>query len=345
WNLVASLEVVFSRSLNEVIYRNINLKNAGSLNPELSGDRRPLYGVYMSSPLWNPGRGHWAYSRHDTSFTSVILLSNADVGSSLHNTLQIQREPDGDGVFLSVAYTNGSARDVNSGISDQAYAQWRYNPAFDPNNPRVEYSAFDRKHKVVAAASYRFEWSHGWAATLGAVYTGLSGQPFSYVYDGDLNGDGEPFNDLFYVPGRASELLLIGGDGMPVDPRDTGYTQLFTFIQQDEYLSARRGNVVERNGARTPWSDQLDVRAALEIPLANGRRLEVHAELFNVLNLIDPDLGIVHYAPSSIIPIMRLYDIDPIGRPRFQWARRDGPLVPESMTSRWRLRLGMRYTL
>jgi len=48
------------------------------------------------------------------------------------------------------------------------------------------------------------------------LYTGQSGLPFSYVYGGDVNGDGYPglggsfdlFNDLFHLPARVSEAPM-----------------------------------------------------------------------------------------------------------------------------------------
>ncbi len=123
------------------------------------------------------------------------------------------------------------------------------------------------------------------------------------------------------------------------------YDELFALIDGDEYLSAHRGLVVERNGARTPWSDQIDLRLAQEMPLGGTQHLEVFAELFNFLNLVNPALGVVRTVPYQIMPLLRLYDIDPIGRPRFQWRPRNDPLVPESIASRWRLRLGIRYVL
>lgn len=345
WDIVASLEVVFSRSINEVVYRNINLKRHGEVNPEMSGDRRPTFGFYNSGVLWDPGSGRWEYSRYSKDFTSVILLSNADGGSSLNNTIQLQRKPNGAGLFFSAAYTYGNTKDINSGTSDQAYAQWKYNPAYDPNRPQVNYSAFDREHRIVLAASYRFAWGSGWAATLGAVYTGLSGQPFSYVYDGDINGDGELYNDLFYVPGTSKEQLFVGADGQILNWTDTTYMRFMEFILNDPYLSAHRGRVVERNGARTPWSHIVDVRLAVELPVAEGHSLELHGELFNLLNLLDPAKGIVRVAPAGIVPILQLHNLDPIGRPQFRWAGgRETPLVPEVLGSRWRVRFGMRYT-
>lgn len=329
WNLVASFESVFSRTLNGVVFRNINLKPTRTMKymgPEIvtpeSGDERLIFG------------------RNDERFTNVILMTNATSGTTTFHTLQIQRRPDGTGLFASLAYSYGSTKDLNSGIWDNAYDQWRYNPAIQPNEPKTDYSAFDRTHRVTAAFSYQHEWFPGFVTTFGMAYTGISGSPFSYVYDGDLNGDGESLNDLFYIPGQYSEIILWGelGQLLLTDP---AYNELFKFIAEDEYLSTHRGQVAERNGARTPWVHQLDMRLAQGVPMAGSHRLEFSAEILNVLNLLNPSWGRVQTVPHQVVPVLRTMGI---GSTAFLWAPRTTPLVPEPLLSRWRLRLGVRYS-
>lgn len=83
----------------------------------------------------------------------------------------------------------------------------------DPNNPLRTASNFDRPHKLVL--SLYGAPIPGWERTeLSLLYTGQSGLPFSYVYRGDMNGDGYPAlgpafdrnNDIIYVPNSASEV-------------------------------------------------------------------------------------------------------------------------------------------
>ena len=66
---------------------------------------------------------------------------------------------------------------------------------------------------------------------------------------------------------------------------DEAYNQLFKFIAEDEYLSTHRGRVAERNGARTPWIHQLDLRVAQFLPLTGSHRLEVTA----ARDVVEPD--------------------------------------------------------
>lgn len=335
--MLLTFEGVYSRTLNGVQFKNINLKPAGNLNPANAGSDRPMYGSSLTD-------AQWVYSRNDSRFTDVIVMSNGSAGSSSFLTVQLQRQPDNEGTFASLAYSFGDTRDLNSGNWDNAYDQWRYNPAERPNEPRLDCSAFNRAHRIAAGMSYRHQWSDACATTLGIVYTGFSGTPFSYVYDGDLNGDGESLNDLFYVPTNGNEILLINEDNDLTIPSDPKYNELFNYIMHDEYLSMHRGQVTERNGARAPWTHQLDMRLAHTVPLGRIGNLEVHAELLNVLNLIDGSWGLVQYVPYQIVPILQFYKLDVRGRPWFRWAPRTTPLVSDPLLSRWRLKFGIRYS-
>jgi hypothetical protein len=275
------------------------------------------------------------YKRNDDRFTDAMLMSNANDGSTTFLTLQLEHRPVGNGLFASLGYSTGSMQDINSGAWDNAYDQWRYNPAIHPNEQELNFSNFDRTHRLMAAFSYQREWWSGAPTTIGVIYTGVSGTPYSYVYDGDMNGDGESFNDLFFIPGQYSEIKLYDDEGNQLLYTDDAYNQLFKFIAEDEYLSTHRGRVAERNGARTPWIHQLDLRVAQGLTLTGSHRLEVSAEVLNMLNLLKASWGLVQTVPNHVVPILR---------PGFRWAPRTTPLVPEPLLSRWRLRLGVRYS-
>jgi hypothetical protein len=331
-DFVLSFEGVFSRTLNGVVFKNVNLRCVDTM-------------MYSHSDIPGSGDMRYVFGKNDNRFTDAILMSNATVGSTTFSTIRVERRPDGNGLFASVAYSYASTMDLNSGAFDNAYDQWRYNPANQPNDPIVNYSSFDRRHRITAAFSYQHEWSPGFLTTFGMIYSGISGSPYSYVYDGDVNGDGESFNDLFYVPGSPLEVALwgiIGADGQMgrLAYSDPTYNKLFKFIGEDEYLSTHRGRVAERNGARTPWVHQLDMRVAQCVPLVGTDRLEVSAELLNVLNLLNPAWGLVQTVPNNVVPILRA----DTGSKYFQWAPRTSPWVPEPLLSRWRLRVGVRYS-
>jgi hypothetical protein len=273
-------------------------------------------------------------------------MSNGKGGEASFVTVQLQRRPVMSGSFASLAYSFGSTKDLNSGTWDNAYDQWRYNPAEQPNVSSLNFSAFDRTHRVVAAFSYNHEWSPGFTTSFGMVYTGISGMPFSYVYDGDVNGDGESLNDLFFVPSNSTQIFLVNSDGELTMPWDPAYFQLFDFIAHDAYLSSRRGKVCERNGARGPWSHQLDLRLAQTLALGeDGGRCEIELQLLNLPNLLNPAWGHVYYVPYQVAPVLQFFKMDTITRPWYRWAPRTSPLIADPLLSRWRVRLGMKFSV
>ena len=342
WDLELSLEGVYSRTLHGVVFQNINLKETGATNPQINywdraGDSWPVYG-------YSRANARWEYARNDNRFTDVMYMSNGNNGSTTFLTAQIQRRPGPEGIFASLAYSFGSTEDLNSGTWDNAYDQWRYNPAHLPNEPILNYSAFDRTHRIALAFTLRQEWVPGYETTFGLLYTGVSGTPYSYVYDGDVNGDGESLNDLFYIPGQYSEVLFAGGDGQLLPPSHGSYNLFFAFIANDEYLSGHRRQTAERNGARTPWTHQLDLRLAQTLPVIGDHHLEIHAELLNALNLVNASWGLVQMVPYQRVPVLRFVRMDERRRALFNWGPRTTPLEPDPLLSRWRLRIGIKYT-
>ncbi len=74
----------------------------------------------------------------------------------------------------------------------------------------------------------------------------------SYVFSGDMNGDGFSGNDLIYIPRDTSEMNFVqfthtNGRVFTAAEQATAFE---AYIQQDEYLSSHRGQYAERGGAK-----------------------------------------------------------------------------------------------
>jgi len=68
--------------------------------------------------------------------------------------------------------------------------------------------------------------------------------------------------------------------------------QFYAFIQRDDYLSEHQGKVAGRNGAHSPWVNELDLAFRQEIPgLFKGNKGELRLDLFNVLNMVNKRWG------------------------------------------------------
>jgi hypothetical protein len=287
-------------------------------------------------------------------------VKNTDLGSNANITVQLQRQNPADGLFTNFAYTWGQAKDIGGSNSTTASSGWRFNPTQgDPNTPELAYADNDRRHRIMATVSYRFDWSQwfstgleGWGTTVGLFYNGLSGTPFSYYVVGDVNGDGLSDNDLAYIPKDENDIILMNSAGTAVLPKtDPAYAQLMTFINNDDYLKSHKGQISERNGARTPWIQELDLRITQEIPTFSGQKLEVLFDVLNLTNLLNSKwgwqrwVGLNNYTPLYSFTSVDVTPTSPdYGKPRYIWTNPSDPNVPNNLPSRWSAQLGIRYT-
>ena len=110
-------------------------------------------------------------------------------------------------------------------------------------------------HRIVASASYKFNYLKHGATTIGLFYEGQAGSnPFSYVVNGDLNGDGNGSSDLMYIPKRGSDVnftsytATVNGIGYTYTAQQQA-AALEQFINNSPYLSKHRGEYADRNAA------------------------------------------------------------------------------------------------
>ena len=142
---------------------------------------------------------------------------------------------------------------------------------------------------------------------------------------------------------------------MPSGPDDVIITngtweQLDEFISNDAGLDAARGRIVGRNASIAPWSHTLDVKIAQDIPIKNTK-IQITLDILNLVNLFDRNSGVVKYARfGTLDPIDYIGLDEATGKPIYAL---DGLITdPEnndkfdisSGLSRWRARLGLRFT-
>jgi hypothetical protein len=368
FDIVASVEAIFSWTQNDVYYQNINLSGVQSNNgitPNgiITAENRQVWGTISATT----GKYSTTGVKVNSNFTAAYLVKNTNQGSNSNITVQLQRQNPSDGLIANLAYTWGVSKDVGGTNSTTASSGWRFNPTQgDPNTPPLTYSDYDRRHRVLATASYRFDWSKwiapnmaGWGTTVGLFYNGLSGTPFSYLVLGDINGDGNggslsSINDLAYIPKDANDIILVSSAGAVLPKTDPAYQQLMDFIENDSYLKEHKGQIAERNGARTPWFGEVDLRISQDIPTISGQRVEVFFDVLNVMNLLNNKWGWQKWVgTNNTTPLYSFnsFDVNPAspgyGKPRYVWTNPADPNVPNdtgARPSRWAAQFGVRYT-
>jgi hypothetical protein len=106
-------------------------------------------------------------------------------------------------------------------------------------------------------------------------YEGRTGQPYSYVYSGDLNYDGFSGNDLVAVPTGPDDPRF-DFSGMSQAQRDA----YFTYITNSG-LSHYAGGYAPRNAFTTPWQNRLDLRFVQDLPAIRNTKVQFFADFIN----------------------------------------------------------------
>ena len=157
----------------------------------------------------------------------------------------------------------------------------------------------------------------------------------------DANADGIGANDPIYIPADASDMSW---SGTPEEQAAKAAT-FEEFIEGEECLGDQRGSIMERNSCRDSWQTSLNARLSTAIPTFGGQQFEIIVDMFNVLNFIDGDWGIVRQtALFEQLNALSVTGYDTVNdRPIYNLnlPARERAQVNES---RWRLQLGGRYT-
>ncbi len=176
-------------------------------------------------------------------------------------------------------------------------------------------------------------------SSVSLFYNGQYGRPYSIGFSGDANGD-VASQDLLFVPATADQVIVSGGT----------WEQLNTFLSNDPAASQYRGQIMPRNAARSPWSNQLDFRYALTVPTGGRTKAEITFDVFNLLNLLNKDWGwmytagfpgfasLVRYGGIDTATGKMKYDISTITSSTFA-----GTFYRDDLRSRWQAQLGARF--
>ena len=344
-NWAVTLEGNFSKEINAVYFDNVNLPSTGI--PLAGADNRLRY---SASQIYSGAGGT---SLSNPNISDVIVMKNASKGYAYFVTLQLQKS------FKNfnggIAYTYSQSKTINDG-STIAQSSWRDRPTTgNPNNSDISNSNFYQPHRVITYGTYRKEYAKHFATSMGFTFEAAANGTASYVYNGDLTNNGAGGNNsLIYIPRNKGEIVLV--KSTTADPRTTDqmWAQLDNFITQDKYLSTRRGQYAERNGAIAPYIKRLNLNITQEFFVITKNKtkhtIKATFDIFNVGNLINREWGVGRTFNNSAI--LRYVGVNTDGKPAFTFPYLDNtnqvPLVNSyrddtGTSSRWQGQIGLRY--
>jgi hypothetical protein len=334
WGIRATAEVLWSKTLEDVYYQNVNKKPTGT------------------SPL----DGRPTYASIASTIGNAYFLTNTKKGNETTETIQINKLYKN--FTFTGSYAHQSAKSVGEGNSSTASSQWQFGfiTRGDIFTPELSASTFQVKHRFNIATTYSLNTgplSHNF----GLYYVAQAGNPYSLLLGGDPNRDGSGNNDLLFIP---TSLILCPAtsNGAPnaTAPCRTsgGATQtaldptLFSTFLSSVGLNPGSGTAPKRNSLQQPWTRRLDFHYEIGLPPLWRTRVLVQADVLNLMNLFDKNSGVEKFVNNNTYMAVTYSGQDPTsGKPVYRETAA-GRLTPgnqfstANLGSRWQGRLGLR---
>jgi hypothetical protein len=323
--LVATAELVYTKTVKDILYKNLNWIPTGATLPD----------------------GTVQLKKFDTTLNDVMLLTNTNQGSAWQVALKVER-PFRNGFYASGSYLYGRAYSINDGTSSVARSNWLTDPTgIDMNNPPLAISNHDPGHRVNFTATFPIPLWKGLRSSASVYYNGQSGRPYSLGFNGDMTGYGTSGTYFqLYVPATSSSVVIYSS----TTGQTATWDQLAAFLGSDPSAMNSKGVILPRNNGRAPWNNEVDFRYAINVPTGGKTKAEVTFDVFNFMNLLNKNWGWQYWAPFPGIAKMIGYggidattglmklNLSTINSPTFL-----GTFTRDDLRSRWQAQLGVRF--
>lgn len=349
FGIIGTLEGIYTKTLEDILYKDLNLAPA-TTTLVMGNTTRPFYGAKIN-----------------TTYSSIYALSNTTKGYSYNIALTLSRVFSA-GWYASLSYGLGHSYGVNDGTSSTAASNYRYAYNINGlNNLDQTRNNYDQGSRIIGYVGKKFKYGR-FSTTVGLVYSGQSGQPFSYVLYGDVNGDdgSTPSKlstaggaDLMYLPTDASQFVATKTFGSGSSAVTMTGAQQFaafqTYMNSDKYLRDHIGKNTARNGDRLPWENHFDLKVEEAVAFYKQHTLSIMATVFNVGALLSKNWGHAYYLSNQEAQPLDVdhfvVQADGTVKPYFYYNPAFGlnnythkPWQYADFLSRWSMQLGVRYS-
>ncbi|SHF86500.1 TonB-dependent receptor [Pedobacter caeni] len=332
------LEAIYTKNIKDVLFQQLNVQD----NPTYYG-----YDKAQQQPVYS--------GTVDQRFSNTYLLSNTSKGYRYSLTGSISKNI-AEVLQASVAYTYGQSKDLSNGVRNSMESNWQLNQSLVPNNPVLANSNFDIRHRIVSTISYNKIWNKAGRTNISLFFSAQSGSPFTYgIVNNSIQGLPQQVS-LAYIPTREESLRYFGdrNTGGMLHTAQQQADAFNAYIDGDDYLSSRRGQLTERNKGRTPWNLQADLHLSHDLYVTGDKKrfITLTADVMNLTNLISKNWGIQYFSPntfnstSSVGLTQELFppQQNPGGYPLYQFNAPGKPYSVDYYGSRSQVQFGLRYT-
>ncbi len=308
-----------------------------SYTKDINGAHVQNWGLNQPTSTLNGVDNRPIYKASDKG-NNAYVFTNSDKGRTLNASFKAQKSFE-DGLYLMAAYNYLNSKDVNSIEAEITGDAFDFNPTLgNANDATLAYSKYGDTHRIIGVASKTWQYgsSDQWGTTLSTFFEYAQGGRFNYTYAGDINNDGSSLNDLIYIP-TTTEVNQMQFSG-------AGQAAAFeSFIQQDSYMSGRRGSYAERYGALAPWRGKWDMKFIQELKVSKTNAIQFSIDVLNIGNLVNSNWGLVQQ-PNAVQPIG--VSVDGTGTPTYTFNSdlTKTFVYDASLLSRWQMQFGLRYS-
>ncbi len=216
-----------------------------------------------------------------------LLLTNSTKGRAWFATARFAKEF-GD-LSIDGSYTRSNVKDVAALTSSTAASNYAQNAFSDPN-----FSAYGRSiYEYTDQWKFGIDYKH---AFFGENETRLSlfgeyrsGRPYSVTLLDNSGGRGTTFGTVGNLGNMLAYIPTVGDTRVSFD--SAASEAAFNTLVDTLGLGKYRGRILPKNSQTSPDFFKVDVRVSQELPALFGSKLELFADIENVLNLIDSDWG------------------------------------------------------
>ncbi len=300
------------------------------IDPLRAGCSARIVGTGGNNPQWT-GVSPACFNSANSTLQEFLQLTNGPSFEAHNASLILTKRfskgiiTDGGSVNVNFGYAftdsqqSPNARDATAGSFFDGTA------AFDPQNLGVSQSGFETRHNFTMSMAFQEEFIEDYKTSFGFFFRASEGRPYSLVYDDATptfrGSQSAEENILAYIPTGANDPniapAIFNSSGVRTGGSDPAAVAAFIDALQNGVpigTTGRRqqlncnftpGQTVERNQCRNPWVFDLDLRISQELPFLGKLtgikkdRIELFADVVNVLNLIDDEANSVRTLGGS----------------------------------------------
>ena len=281
-----TVEGIFNKTINAVCISDWAIPSVGGFSRFNGVDNRPLYPAGFRTN------------------TKAFVLENTSKGYGWSANITVNAQPT-EWISLMAAYTHQVNKEITGMPGSAAESAFTYVPTVEgPNNIKLHNSQYVTPDRVVASATIHDKSGNHYSF----IYeTWRGGYNYSYMLTNDMNSDGYAY-DAVYVPTDAEVQK-----GLFRFASDDDAQRFMDFVHNDGYLKNRQGEYAEAYSVYSPWVHRLDFGYKHDFKLQLGKtthRLQLSADIKNVLNLFNSSWGVSKYLNPAIGSEARILKYD-----------------------------------